>query len=228
MSLKDKWAQNIAGDGEKSDPGSAAAFPEPDLPWAAAPLSAVAFKAGAGTVPKVVGSALLGANLSTWGTNDMGPNGNRLPATQRSGPGHGKEDFETEAEGAPPSLPLNNEWVVTGRPVVSVLSNSRLFRNNWKQNCNWNRIQRQLGTRMHRKLTRPLPQTMARLMQDNINDQSRYRQQKQSCKKVFLGAKVQSDCDVRSTVICCHICWSSSVVIIKFRLSTTVNSDDQI
>lgn len=195
----------------------------------AAPLSAVAFKAGAETVPKVVGSALLCANLSTWGTNDMGPNGNRLPATQRSGPGHGREDFETETEEAPPSLPLNNERVVTGRPAVSGLSHSRLFRNNWKQNCNWNGIQRQLETRMRRKLTRPLPQTMARLMQDDINDQSRYRQQqqKQLSKKVFLGAKVQSDCDVRSA-ICCHICWSSSVVIIKFRLSTTVNTDDQI
>lgn len=45
---------------------------------------------GAGTEPKVklhFGSALQGANLSTWGTTDMKPNGTRLPARQRSGPG---------------------------------------------------------------------------------------------------------------------------------------------
>lgn len=69
---------------------------------------------GAGTKPKVklhFGSALRGANLSTWWTNDMRPNGTRLPATQRvardARPTGEKKDFETEGL---PSLLLNVEW----------------------------------------------------------------------------------------------------------------------
>lgn len=153
-------------------------------------------KASAGTVPKVelhLGPALLGANLSTLGTIDMEPNGNKL-------------DFQTEAKEVPLSQWLNTKRVIADCPAVinSVFSLiPASFRTIWMQNFNWNRNQRQLGTRLQRKLMTPeaergttripdrlrwLPQTMVGLMQDDVYHQSRCQQQhkqqhhQQSCK----------------------------------------------
>lgn len=81
MSLEDKRSQNIAKYRifQQEVVRNRTLVPRARPAVSGHSLSAVAFKAGAGTVPKVrphVGSALLSANLSTWEKDDMGPNNN--------------------------------------------------------------------------------------------------------------------------------------------------------
>lgn len=143
----------------------------------------------------------------TWGPT--GPGCQRHSGVARDArPTGEKEDFETEGLPSVFSLFLPSFKTVESQIVDDTWS--------WRT------------TQESQAVTRPLPQTMAQLMQNDTNDQSRYQQQQQSSQEVFLGAEVQSHCDVWSAVICCHKCWSPSVSIIKFRLSTTANPDDQI